>query len=87
MYNSVIATNNTRGYKMKYQKTVDISKFQPQDYKALQAGQWISQCGAKGVFLGVKPSGTVVAAWYENAKRTSNYSNYIADLRRYAKGV
>lgn len=72
---------------MKYQKTVSITNFQPSDYKTLQVGQWISQCGAKGVFLGVKPSGTIVAAWYENAKRTSNYSNYIADLRRYAKGV
>lgn len=71
---------------MKFQKTVDISRFSPEDFKKLQPGQWISQCGAKGVYLGTRKGGSIVAAWYENARRTSNYSQYLADLRRYARG-
>lgn len=75
---------------MKYQKTVDISRYQPEDYSKLQVGQWISQCGARGVYLGTRKYNgkisSIVAAWYDNAIRTKDYSKYLADLRQYAKG-
>jgi hypothetical protein len=56
--------------------------------KHAQAGQWV-YAGTKenkGIFLGVKKSGTVVVAWYGNAKNHKDFKGYIKTLRAYAKG-
>lgn len=71
---------------MKYTKTVNIWDTPP---TKLQIGQWVTagtDPDSKGIYLGVKPSGSVVVAWYHNAKR-NQYKSYIRTLRNYAMGV
>ena len=41
----------------------------------------------KGIFLGVKPSGVVVCAWYRNAKNSKDFKGYVKTLRQYALAV
>lgn len=73
---------------MQYQKAFDIWAMPTPFYKHIQRGQWVyaGSTDNKGVFIGVKPSGTVVVAWYGNAKRQPNFRDYIATLTNYAKG-
>jgi hypothetical protein len=76
---------------MKYTKTVNIWALQPSQIAALPVGQWVSTDDhhdktSKGIFLGVKPSGVVVVAWYMNAK-SRGYRSYIQALRHYARGA
>jgi hypothetical protein len=53
-----------------------------------QAGQWVyaGDKTCKGVFLGVKPSGSIVVAWYSISKNQKNFRDHIKNLRAYAKG-
>ena len=53
-----------------------------------QPGQWVyaGDKENKGIFLGVKRSGTVVVAWYGNAKGRESFKGYVKTLRAYAKG-
>jgi hypothetical protein len=72
---------------MKYQKTVNIWNTAPE---SLQVGQWVtagSDPTSKGIYLGVKPSGSVVVAWYMNAKGQRSFRKYIQTLRHYARGT
>lgn len=72
----------------RYTKTVDIWDNNT-NVKALQPGQWVEagKGGDRGIFCGVKASGSVVVAWYGNAKapRPGGYRGYIADHFRYAR--
>jgi len=71
---------------MKYTKTVNIWNTNP---ATLQVGQWVTagtDPTSKGIYLGVKPSGSVVVAWYHNAK-SNQYKSYIRTLRNYALGA
>jgi hypothetical protein len=74
---------------MKYQKAINIWAISDSEIKKLQGGQWIygGDLKNKGVFLGVKKSGTVVVAWLGNAKFQDSYRGYIKALSNYAKGV
>jgi hypothetical protein len=72
---------------MKYQKACNIWKMSDNAIKALQAGQWVygDDIKNKGMYLGIKPSGTVVVAWLGNASKQANYKGYIKALSNYAK--
>lgn len=72
---------------MQYQKAFDIWAMPAPFYKHIQRGQWVyaGRADNKGIFLGVKPNGTVVVAWYGNAKR-QNFREYIKTLTAYSKG-
>jgi hypothetical protein len=72
---------------MKFTKTVNIWNLTDAQVKALKPGQWVDGGGNKGRFWGVKPSGTVVVAWYHNAKNSGNYNSYNKSLLNYAKAV
>lgn len=67
---------------------IDIWKLSDAETKKLPPGQWVhaGEKSNKGMFLGVKESGTVVVAWLQNAKNSRNYNAYISSCRRYAKG-
>jgi len=71
---------------MKYAKSFDIWAVPRGLLKGIQAGQWVhaGDTTNKGIFLGVKPSGTVVCAWYQNAKSAKDFRTYIKTLRTYA---
>lgn len=75
----------------KFTKAENIWALNQEEREALQPGQWVyaGHPSNKGRFLGVKPSGTVVVAWHDNAKGRGKggYTSYISTLRRYAKGV
>jgi hypothetical protein len=74
---------------MRYQPTINIHRLTDTQRAALQVGQWVATTDQvtspteRGVYLGTKPSGTVVVAWYGNAKG-NNYRAYIRTLRNYA---
>lgn len=70
---------------MKYAKTINIWEMSPEALTTLQIGQWVTAGGSKGIFLGVKKSGSVVVAWYHNALRYKNFREYVRTLRNYAK--
>lgn len=74
---------------MKYQKPVNIWALNDSERAALQPGQWVyaGVPADKGVWLGAKPSGSQVVAWYMNAKGRASYNSYIRSLRNYALGV
>ncbi|GGX91285.1 hypothetical protein GCM10007160_18480 [Litchfieldella qijiaojingensis] len=74
---------------MKFQKTLDIWAIDREEIaKKLQPGQWVTAGGARGVYCGVKPGGTVVVMWEGNAKGRGprGYSWYRRMLMAYAKG-
>jgi hypothetical protein len=54
--------------------------------KHIQPGQWVyaGDKSNKGIFLGIKKSGTVVVAWYGNAKNAKCFREYIKTLHTYA---
>lgn len=67
-----------------YKKTIDIWALTEKQIARLIPGQWVSGGGNKGRFWGVKPSGTVVVAWYHNAKNSGKYNDYNRSLYNYA---
>ena len=72
---------------MKYQPSINIWNVVPASrIKDIQPGQWVyaGDKSSKGIFLGVKPSGVVVCAWYDNAKSAKSFRGYIKTLRQYA---
>jgi hypothetical protein len=74
---------------MKYIKSPNIWEMNSAAIRRLQPGQWVyaGDEATRGQFLGVvKPSGTVVVAWYENAKNSKDYRRYVWTLRHYARG-
>lgn len=72
----------------KYQKTVNIWADNV-DPKTLQRGQWVEagEGGDRGIFGGVTKGGSVVVAWYRNAKakRAGGYRGYVKNMMVYAK--
>lgn len=75
---------------MKYIKTQNIHALSTKQIAALPIGQWVCTTSdatdktSKGIFLGVKPSGVVVVAWYMNAKGRDSFRGYVRALRDYA---
>ncbi len=74
---------------MKYQKAINIWSISDSEIKKLQVGQWVygADINNKGMYLGMKKSGTVVVAWLGNANQQDSYRGYIRALANYAKGV
>jgi len=77
---------------MKFSKAIDVwSQHGQYLLKSLQPGQWVyaGEPSSKGRFLGIKPSGTIVVAWHNNAKKQGRgqYKPYVRALRDYALGV
>lgn len=75
---------------MQYTETVNIWALSEAQVKKLQPGQWVS-AGAKtndnkGIFCGVKKSGTVVVAWEHNARNSGDFQDYVQTLMNFAKG-
>lgn len=70
-----------------YKKTIDIWALSTSQIAALTPGQWVKagQYGDKGRFHGVKKSGSVVVAWYHNAKNSGDYNKYNKTLYTYAQ--
>jgi hypothetical protein len=73
---------------MKFTHAFNIWEVPSELLKHAQAGQWVyaGDKSNKGIFLGVKRSGTIVVAWYGNAKGQQSFKSYIKTLRTYAKG-
>jgi hypothetical protein len=74
---------------MKYQKAINIWNMSDSEIKKLQSGQWVygDNVNNKGMFLGMKKSGTIVVAWLGNASQQKSYKGYIKALSNYAKAV
>lgn len=72
----------------KYQKTVNIWA-KDVNLKTLQPGQWVEagEGGDRGIFGGVTKGGSVIVAWYRNAKakRAGGYRGYVKNMMVYAK--
>ncbi len=73
---------------MKYQKAINIWSISDSEIKKLQAGQWVygADIKNKGMYLGMKKSGTVVVAWLGNVNQQDSYRGYIRALANYARG-
>jgi len=73
---------------MKFTHAFNIWEVPAELLKHAQPGQWVyaGDKSNKGIFLGVKPSGTIVCAWYGNAKSQNSFKSYIRTLRDYALG-
>jgi hypothetical protein len=75
---------------MRYQPTINIHNLTDTQRAALQVGQWVATTDQvtkpeeRGIYLGIKPSGSVVVAWHGNAKG-HNYRVYVKTLRAYAR--
>lgn len=65
---------------------MNIWNMKPDEIGKLQPGQWVYAGNKenKGIYLGLKKSGSVVVAWYANAKSRMSYRQYINALRHYA---
>jgi hypothetical protein len=72
---------------MRFTKTVNIWSMTDAQIAKLQPGQWVDGGGNRGQFWGIKPSGTVVVAWYHNAKNSQNYKKYNRTLLNYAQAA
>lgn len=70
----------------RYQKRLDIWSLSPEQRSSLQPGQWVEAGpgGPRGVFCGVKQSGTVVVLWLGNAKHHPKYLDYLRTMLDYA---
>ena len=69
---------------MRYTSTVNIWDLTEDQIRKLQPGQWVEGGGELGRYWGIKPSGTVVVAWHQNARR-AGYKKYNMSLRDYAR--
>ena len=75
---------------MRYQPTINIHNLTDTQRAALQVGQWVATTDQvtkpeeRGIYLGIKPSGSVVVAWYGNTKGR-DYRAYVQTLRAYAR--
>lgn len=72
----------------RFQKTVNIWD-EKVDLSTLQRGQWVQagENGDRGIFGGVTKGGSVIVAWYRNAKlkRAGGYRGYIHALVEYSR--
>jgi hypothetical protein len=74
---------------MKFTDTINIWELSQKQIAKLKPGQWVSagqlDANNKGIFCGVKKSGSVVVAWEYNARATGNFRQYVDTLMNYAK--
>ena len=71
---------------MKFCAPVNVHALSDEALKALQPGQWVyaTDRDARGQFLGIKPSGSVVVAWLSNTRSHKDQPAYRHALRDYA---
>ena len=65
---------------------MNIWEMSSDDIATLQPGQWV-YAGIKedkGIYLGMKESGSIVVAWYLNAIGRASFKAYVRALRNYA---
>lgn len=76
----------------RYRSTVNVWTATDAELATLLPGQWVSagepdatrsNCGR---WYGIKPSGTKVAAWNGNARRSGNWRAYQQTVYAFAKG-
>lgn len=60
-----------------YQKTIDVTGWTDRQFDTLHRGQWITNCGSRGQFLGMTARGTVTI----NYKQTMNLRKQYASNR------
>lgn len=74
---------------MRYQPSFNIWEVPVGLLPFVQPGQHVyaGDKQTKGIFLGVKKSGSVVVAWNGNWRAHSYDRGYIKSLRNYAKGI
>lgn len=72
---------------MRYQKAVNVWSLTALERAQLKPGQWVYAGNPqdKGIWCGVRSSGSDVVAWYQNAKRR-NFRQYVQTLLTYARG-
>lgn len=73
---------------MKFKKAVDIWQLDDKERAKLQRGQWVYAGNPqdKGIWCGMRPNGSGVVAWYQNAKNRGSFYGYVQTLISYAKG-
>lgn len=66
--------------------SLNIWNMKQDEIGKLQPGQWVYAGNKenKGIYLGLKKSGSVVVAWYGNIKQRKSYKEYVRSLRNYA---
>ena len=71
---------------MRYTNPQNIWALSPEQIKRLQPGQWVfaGEDTTRGQFLGTRASGSVVVAWYDNARAQRSYRAYVRALRTYS---
>ena len=71
---------------MKFSAPINVHAATDEQLKALQPGQWVyaTDQDAKGQFLGIKPSGSIVVAWLSNTRSHQDKAGYRRALRDYA---
>lgn len=73
---------------MRFQKAIDLWSLSENQRKELKRGQWVyaGHPKDKGIWCGIRSSGSGVVAWYDNAKNRNNFWDYVKTLHEYAKG-
>ena len=57
-----------------YQKTIDTSGWSNEQFSTLHRGQWVSNFGAKGQFLGITARGTVTINYKQTEDLRKQYA-------------
>lgn len=72
---------------MKYIQAFNIWNIPNELIRYIQPGQWVyaGNKDNKGIYQGIKESGSIVVAWQGNINKQSNKREYIKKLRDYAK--
>ena len=71
---------------LRYVATINTMGFSNEDFNKLRIGQWVSNMGVKGQFLGVTASG-IVTINYNKSKVIGSKSQFCSNewLRKFAK--
>ncbi len=56
-----------------YKKTIDTSGWSNQQFATLRRGQWVSNFGATGQFLGITGLGTVTVNYKQNSNMQKQF--------------
>ena len=71
-----------------YRKAVDVWKLPDHELQKLQTGQWVyaGSPDNKGIWCGMRSTGTKVVAWKGNIDGRKKRQEYIRSLIKYSKG-
>lgn len=71
---------------MKYTTTFEITNVPSELRKHIQVGQWVTACGAKGIWCGQRKSGTDVVCYTDRLPATADGAEMLAMMIRYGRG-